>query len=206
MHLNLIQFQGLEDYNSLAQKFGDDAVIIAQNSFGTNFEPLEKASRKNKPRALLCKVIEHKDNNELQKSKKQFPLVAVRGGSPEMNAWAANQKVDLLIQPFNTGKNSMDMATANVLAENNVYTVFLFNEFLSESGFRQTQLMKNASLALKLLDKADAPILFVSGAARKEDLRAAKDLASFAVMLGLKKEKALKAVRKNPEMFLERIR
>ena len=168
-------------------------------------EEFNKEKRKSKVKILSCKIIEKKDNNELQKFRKKADLIAIRGGSLEMNSWGANQKIDLLLQPFTSEKNALDLQICNVMKENKIFVCFLFNEFLNSQGFKQTQLIKNASFCLTLLQKAKTSFLFVSGAKEKSDLRAAKDFSSFGVMLGMKKENALKVVRKNPENFLERL-
>jgi len=204
MNLNLVQYPALEEIEELSKKFKDDAVIVTKNFSEAELKEFNSKKRKSKVKLFSCKVLEKKDSKEIQKFRKLADFVAVRGGTIEMNSWAANQKVDLLLQPFSVNKNAFDLATANVLRDNKVFTCFLFNEFLEAKGFGQTQLMKNAILCLKLVEKADAPLLFVSGAREKLQLRAAKDLSSFGVFLGMKKEIALKTVRKNTEKFLER--
>jgi len=206
MNLNLVQFSELQEIEDLSEKFKDEVIIVAKNFSETELKEFNSKKRKSKVKLFSCKVIEKKDNAELQKFKKLADFVAVRGGTIEMNSWAANQKVDLLLQPFSQNKNAFDLATANVLRDNKVFTCFLFNEFLEAKGFGQTQLMKNAMLCLKLIEKSKAPLLFVSGAKEKQEMRASKDLSSFGVFLGMKKENALKAVRKNTENFLERVK
>ncbi|MCR4335435.1 MAG: hypothetical protein NUV57_02765 [archaeon] len=205
MNLNLIQFSELNEIDDLSAKFRDEIVIVAKNFSETELKEFNSKKRKSKVKLFSCKVLEKKDNKEFQKFKKLCDFIAVKGGSIEMNSWAANQKADLLLQPFSSGKNAFDLATANVLKENNVFTCFLFNDFLETKGFGQTQLMKNAIFCLKLIEKSKAPLLFVSGAKEKQQMRASKDLSSFGVFLGMKKETALKTIRKNSEKFLERL-
>ncbi|MFH1391639.1 MAG: RNase P subunit p30 family protein [Candidatus Diapherotrites archaeon] len=206
MNLNLIQFSELQDIEELSEKFKDEAVIVAKDFSETELKEFNSKKRKSKVKLFSCKVLEKKDNAELQKFRKLADFIAVKGGTIEMNFWAANQKVDLLLQPFSQNKNVFDLATANVLRDNKVFSCFLFNEFLEAKGFGQTQLMKNAMFCLKLIEKSKAPLLFVSGAKEKQEMRAAKDLSSFGVFLGMKKENALKAVRNNSETFLERVK
>ncbi|MAG18127.1 MAG: hypothetical protein CL944_01490 [Candidatus Diapherotrites archaeon] len=206
MNLNLVQFSELKEIDDLSKKFRDEAVIVAKDFSESELKEFNSKKRKSKTNLFSCKVLEKKDNTELQKFKKLADFIAVKGGTIEMNSWAANQKVDLLLQPFSSGKNAFDLATANVLRENKVFTCFLFNEFLEAKGFGQTQLMKNAILCLKLIEKSKALLLFVSGAKEKQQMRAAKDLSAFGVFLGMKKENALKTVRENSEKFLERLK
>ena len=154
---------------------------------------------------FICKLVSKKDHAEIQKFRNISDFIAVLGSSPEICAWAANSKgVDLLLQPFNSEKCFLDLQTTNVLRDKGVSVAFLFSEFLDCDGLRQSQLLKNASSALKLCEKAGSNVLFFSGAKNAKNLRAVKDLSSFAVMLGMKKEAALRAVRQNASVLLDR--
>ncbi|HZX19904.1 MAG TPA: RNase P subunit p30 family protein [archaeon] len=206
MNLNLIRHSSLEEALSLAPKFKDNALIVCKDFAEQELKDFNKLKRKNNVEIFSCKIFQKKDQNALQKFKKICDFTAVQGGSVEMHSWACSQKIDLLIDPFNAEKNCIDLATCNVLRENNTFVCFTFSAFLQARGFRQTQLLKNASLALGLLEKAKTPVLFVSGAMKKEELRAAKDLSSFGVFLGMKKNNAIDCVKRNPELFLERLK
>ena len=112
----------------------------------------------------------------------------------------------MLLQPFSSEKCLLDLQTANVLRDSNVFVCFLFNEFLESGGFRLSQLLKNAAMCVKICDSSGAKMLFMSGAKNEFQMRASKDLSSFASLLGMKKEKAIAAVRKNTEDFVGRLK
>ncbi|HLC92505.1 MAG TPA: RNase P subunit p30 family protein [archaeon] len=204
MALNIIRFpveDGMAD--EISKKLQDDCVITATDSV----QPQKPAVGNYKTKFLSCLILQNNDNNALQKARKQSDFIAVRGSSPEMCAWAANSKgVDLLLQPFSSEKCFLDMQTANVLLQNNVFVCVLFSDFLEADGFRLSQLIKNAAMCVKLCESAGVKMLFVSGARNESQMRAGKDLASFAVLLGLKKEAALKSARANGKDFLERLK
>lgn len=201
MRLNLVQFNGLPVISRVSAELGGDAVIVSGASrqelsgknFGTKF--------------LSCKVLGKKDNPELQKARNNFDFVAVWGNSTELCSWAANMKgIDLLLQPFNSEKCFLDLQTANVLRDNNVFVGVLFSDFLEANGMRQAQLMKNAAMCIKILENAGAKVLLFSGAKNEFQLRASKDLSSFGAMLGMKKENAMRSVRDNSGEFLRKVK
>ena len=205
MYLNLVQFLELQKIEEFSKKLKDTVVIVAKDFSLNELTKFNQKKRKSSVKLLSCKIFEKKNNKELQSFRGKADFLGVRGGSIEMNSWAANQKIDLLLQPFSSSKNCFDLATANVLKENNIFVGFLFNEFLNANGFKQTQLMKNAILALKLLGKAKVNVLFFSGAENEFEMRSAKDLGSFGVFLGMNKQSCV-SCKKNSEKLLERVK
>ncbi len=206
MGLNLVQFADLRRIDGLSRELKDTSVLVAADFSAEGLSEFRSAKGAFATKFFSCKVLPRKEGPSLQAFSKLADFIAVRGGSVEMNSWAANQKgIDILLQPFTSEKNSLDLATANLLAEKNVYTCFLFNEFLQAEGFRLSQLIKNASQCLKILGAAGARVMFASGAVNEGQMRASKDLSSFGAMLGMKKENALKAAREGAEKFLERV-
>jgi len=194
MHLDIARFSGPQ-VEKFSAAFGEK-IIVAMH------QPCAGSSEDQ----LSCAVILRKDASALQSLRGKCDFVAVQGSSPELCAWAANSKgVDLLLQPFSSEKCFLDIETANVLRDNNVFVCILFSDFLECDGFRLGQLLKNAAMCVKLCEKAGTKILLASGAKNESQLRPAKDLSSFGVMLGMKKENALKVVRENPELFLARL-
>ncbi|HZX33941.1 MAG TPA: hypothetical protein VFF09_01035 [archaeon] len=188
-NLNLVSFSGLGHIESLSKEFRDEAVVIAKDF---SPEELKKFAEERKGFAtnfFSCKVFSKKDDSGLQKFRKLADTAAIYSGSLEMNAWASRQKNVLVLQPFSADKNCLDLATANNFRDNSIVSCFLFSEFLAEkNSARAPFLLKNAALALKLLEKAQAPVLFVSGARSANEMRASKDLASFPALLGAKRE------------------
>ncbi|MEK6957659.1 MAG: RNase P subunit p30 family protein [archaeon] len=206
MNLNLVQFWEPEILGHYAPEFKDEAIIVCSDFTEAELKEFSQKKRKCSTKFFSCKLLARKDNNEMQRFRRLADFVAVQGSSPEMCFWAGTQKADLLVQPFSSQKNFLDSQTITVLKQNNVFAAFLFSDFLAARSFEQSQLLKNAMLSLKLLDKGGAKTLFFSGARNEQELRAAKDLSSFAVFLGMKKDSALKAARKSTEEFLERVK
>ena len=194
MKLNLVQFAGIDEIGALSKQFGDEAVIVAKDFSERELNEFNSKKRKSRVKLFSCKILSKKDSKDIRKFRKLADFVGARGGSIEAHSWAADQKLDLLLNPFSAHSTVFDLATANTLAERNVFTCFLFTDFLNARGFEKSQLMKNASLSLKLLEKASAPVMFVSGANSRDEMRSARNLSSFGVLLGMKKENAIRAV------------
>ncbi len=147
--------------------------------------------------------VSKKDSGKLRVLKSSFDALVVNGSSLELVSWAANQKsVDAVFQPFSFENSYLDLSTANVLARNNVFVIIPFEPFLCCSGFKRSQLLKNASFVLKILEKAGVNFLLVSGASKEENLRSVENLVSFGVMLGLSRDKAFRVVKRGFDLFL----
>ncbi|VVB99784.1 Ribonuclease P protein component 3 [uncultured archaeon] len=210
--LNLVQSIDASRISFLSVQLSESKVIVAGDfsQEGLSKFTAEKASVSSSKAGVdffSCKILAKKDSAELQRFLKSCDFIAVRGSSPEMCSWAANSKgVDLLLQPFSPEKCFLDVQTANVLRDSNVFVCILFSDFLECDGFRLGQLLKNAAICLRLCENAGTGVLLVSGAKNESQLRASKDMYSFGAMLGMKKEAALRAVRENPELFLKRLK
>ncbi|MCR4368779.1 MAG: RNase P subunit p30 family protein [archaeon] len=211
MNLNLYFYDSIEEISALSKEFGDDAVIVARDFSEPELREFNQKKRKSKTKILSCKLFKIPDSKNVQKFRGLADLIAADGNSMQMNQWAAKQKVNLLLNPFSSEKPFFDFATANVLSQSGVATAICFSQFLGKNEFRNTfrnafenaQLVKNATACVQFLSKANAPMLFVCGARDKGEARAAKDLSSFGVFLGMKQDAALKANRKNPSLLLE---
>ena len=201
MGLNLVQFPDSAKIAEISAKLLDSDVLVCPAGQKMPGPAGPKMSFRS------CALLVKKDGNALHAARKTSDFVAVRGSTPELCSWAANSKgVDLLLQPFSSERCFLDLQTANVLAQNDVYVCFLFGEFLEADGSRLPHLIKNASMCARLCRSAGAKMLFVSGAKNEMQMRASKDLASFAALIGVKKEEALKAVRSGAEDFLGRLK
>lgn len=198
MNLDLVKF--LPDSSGLFSKLKNDNVLVTY--------PKEKTAKLNRGgvKFFSCAIISKPDGNELKAARKNFDFVCVAGSSPQVCAWAANQKVDLLIQPFSSDRNFIDSQTASVLAQNNVFVGIFFAEFLQSAGAGRQLLIKNASQCIKVIANSGVKTLFFSGARDESGLRAVKDLDSFGVLLGLSEHDSKKIVRENPAMFLGRLK
>ena len=206
MGLNLVQFQDVAKTQEISAQLHDEVVLVALDSGVPPPKPWP-ATKDYKAKFHSCAVILKNDSNALQKARKAFDFVAVRGSSPEMCSWAANSKgVDLLLQPFSLEKCFLDLQTANTLRDNGVFVCVLFNEFLAADGFRLSQFMKNAAMCVRLCGSAGTKMLFAGGAKNEFQMRASRDLASFAVMLGVGKGDALSASESCAEELLGRLK
>ena len=205
MHLNLVQFSDLPNLDILLGRLGDEIAIVAQDFSAQQLKEFSEQTQNTKTKFYSCKLISKLDNSELQKSK-LANFSAIYANSIENCSFAANQKLDLVLNPFNSEKNFLDAQTANVFAQNNTFIGIVFADFLRAQGFARSQLLKNASMALRVAQNSGAKILFSSRAQNIGELRASKDLSSFAVLLGMKTEAAIRATKINPQEFLERLK
>ncbi len=197
MPANFVRFCRPESVAAISKELKDENVVVASASL-KGLEELRERAHGSGPKLFSCAIVDKKDNSALQKTKKAADFAAVMGSSPEMCAWAANSKgVDFLLQPFSAEKCFLDIQTANVLSQNGIAVAILFSDFLNAQGFRLSQMMKNASMCIRLCCSAGAKAWFVSGARTENEMRAAKDLSSFAVLLGMRKEEALKSARQD---------
>ncbi len=208
MRLNLVQFQDPPKIGLLSRRFGDDSIIIARDFAPEELVKFRANSTPPAPKTNFapCMLLTKQDSAQLQKIRKLQALTAIHGSSVEACAFAANQRLDLLINPFTSEKNFLDVQSANVLAQNGTFIAILFCDFLRAEGFARSQLLRNAAMSLKVAHNAGAKILLFSGAQNELEMRASKDLASFGVMLGMKTEDAIKAARGNVTEFMERVK
>lgn len=206
MRLNLVQFPDLKAIDSHSALLGDSGVIVAGAFSAQELGEFNKLKASFKTRFFSCRALEKKDPSEFQRARKLYDFIAVRGSSPELVAWAAEQGADIVLEPFSSEKNFLDTGSATLLRGNSISVAFLLSDFLSAGGMRQAQLLKNASMSARIAQSSGLNVLLFSGAKSVQGMRAAKDLSSFGAMLGMKKDFAINAVRRNPEKLLERLK
>ncbi|MEM4326724.1 MAG: RNase P subunit p30 family protein [Candidatus Diapherotrites archaeon] len=182
----------------LLEELNITKVIIPQKNHEE--EIIEKEKLK-KIKIIECNLIEKKESY-----KKKDKITAINCKNPNDCMWAASSKtIDMIIQPFTTEKNFIDRQTAEMLAKNEVFTAILFSEFLEKQKQQRQLLMKNAMQSIKLLEKTKAKTLIFSGAKNQHQIRAPKDLVSFLITLGMKKENAIKTIKENTKKLEERL-
>ncbi len=131
----------------------------------TDFEILTKTNLKN-----------------LNKNKK----IAVLGGTPQQNAFAANnKKVSVLILPAKK-KHSFDLQTAKKCYENKTSVGIIFSDYLSLSEYEKAKAFTELARTLKLCKKAKAKTIVLSGAKNFYELRKVSDMNSLIKILGEK--------------------
>ena len=192
--MDLVFSPGLE---TASRELGNRGPLLACSP--ESFEALRKAQ----PKARLCLVLDKPDQRAVQRFRGKADFLAVRGGPVEANKFAVSTKgVDFLLMPCDSGKLSFDTAIARLSAENNVPVAVCFSDFLRCNGRKRSLLLKNYFMVVKLMKKFRANALFFSGASKPEELRAVKDLAAFATLLGFSRQQGKRFVERFQPYFL----
>lgn len=195
--IDLVFFDDLKVLKKYSREFGTDNYIIAKNfKSERELQELKEKIKREKLSFTICKILEKANSKELNLFNGKADFIAVRGGTPELNKFAVSSRgVDLLLQPINSGKLGFDVGIARIAAENNVPVAFLFSPYLNATPFQRSMVFKNSFLAVKLMLRFRANALFFSGANEGGELRAVKDLSSFAVLLGFSREQGIRFVK-----------
>lgn len=202
--LDLVQFSELKEIERYSKFLGNDSVIVCTDS-EKELEELNKRIRKSKFQFRSCFILRERDMKSLRKAKSKFDLVAVMGGTPEMNKFAASHKeVDLLINAVDSAKLSFDTAVARTLNDNRVCFGFLFSDFLNVKGRNAALLWKNYFLVVKMLKKFKVNFCLFSGAKDRNGIRAVEDLSSLAIVLGFSGKEANDAIANAEKNLFER--
>ncbi|MFH1586959.1 MAG: RNase P subunit p30 family protein [Candidatus Diapherotrites archaeon] len=202
--LDLIQFSELKEIEKYSLLLGNDSVIVCTSS-EKELSELNKNIRKSKFQFRSCFILRENDMKQLRKAKSKSDMVAVYGGTPEMNKFAASHKeVDLLINAVDSGKLSFDTAIARTLKDNKVCFGILFSGFLNVRGKNAALFWKNYFLAVKMLKKFRVNFCLFSGAKEKDEIRSVEDLAALAIVLGFSEKNANVAIAAAEENLFER--
>ncbi len=128
-------------------------------------------------------IIKKNDHRELNKAVSQKKKIFVLGGTPQMNAFAANsKKVSFLILP-NNKKHAFDLQTAKKCAENNVKIGFVFSDFLKMGKYKKAKNFREIQKSLKLCNKTKIRAEFFSLSEDKNNLRKKEDMDSILKIL-----------------------
>lgn len=138
-------------------------------------------------------------HSELERNRGNYELIAVSGGDYEVNRAACeDNRVDLLLHPERGRMDSgIDHICAKSAADNNVAIAIVFSELLnSKNRPREIYfLQRNAYLCRKY----GAKMISVSGASGIWEMRAPRELASIAHVMGLEINDAISSVSSFPE-------
>lgn len=187
-----------EDFEDTARQLGNQGLILACQD-----ERALEGCRKAHPKAKLCLLLDKPDSRAVQRFRGKADFIAVRGGNPMLNKFAVSTKgVDFLLMPCDAGKLSFDTAIARLSAENNVPIAVSFADFLRCGKQKRSLLLKNYFMVVKLMKKFRANALFFSGAGKAEELRAVKDLAAFASLLGFSRPQGKRLVERFQPHYL----
>ncbi len=138
--------------------------------------------------------------NELHKTldsvRRKFEIVIVRGGDAEMNRAAAEtSQVDILAHPEASRNDSgIDQIMAKSAADNNVCIELNFRQILNSYRKSRVHTLAHMRHNLKLAKKYGFPVAITSGAYSKWELRAPRELAAFAVNVGMSLEESFKSL------------
>jgi ribonuclease P/MRP protein subunit RPP1 len=114
-----------------------------------------------------------------------YALVAIHGGSVELNRFAVEQaKVDVLAHPM-AGDGDLNHVMANAAADHGVRIELNLRPVLRESGGARVRAIAALRKCWELIDDADAPFV-VSGDPRSHlQLRAPRELRALGEAIGL---------------------
>jgi len=156
----------------------------------------------------LGAVIRAETSDQLKKMvkdvRKHVDLVLVHGGDYRINREAVEMpEVDVLCHPELDRRDSgMDHITAKSAAENKVAIEINFREILESFKKHRVYVISNMKKNIFLAKKYEAPIVATSGAASIWGMRAGRELAAFAFLLGLPLSGAINTVSAVPEKII----
>jgi ribonuclease P/MRP protein subunit RPP1 len=111
-------------------------------------------------------------------------LVCVRGGSPAMNRFAAEQpRVDVLTRPM-AGRGDLNHVVARAAARNGVRIEFDLGAVCRTSGGRRVRALSDLRKLRELVQQYDVPYVVSVGAESHLALRAPRELAAVGETVG----------------------
>lgn len=138
-------------------------------------------------------------HSELERIRQKYEIIAVSGGDYEVNrASCEDNRVDILLHPEKGRMDSgIDHICAKSAADNGVSISIVFSELLnSKNRPREIYfLQRNAYLCRKY----GARMISVSGASGIWEMRAPREMASIAHVMGLEINEAIASVSSVPE-------
>ncbi|MFH1239688.1 MAG: RNase P subunit p30 family protein [Candidatus Diapherotrites archaeon] len=206
MNIDLVFYEDLKALEEASEFTETDTYIIAKN-----FKSKEEISKlrekikseKSKLSFKICHIIEKPNANDL-KVFQNADFIAVRGGTPETNGFAAAQKkVDFLIQPCTTDKFAFDTGVARLLGERNTAVIFPFSQFLNAFPKERAMLFKNYIFATKIMKKFKVNALFFSAANNTNELRCVQNFSAFATLFGFTELQGVRFTTTLPEKIIQ---
>lgn len=140
--------------------------------------------------------------NKINNNREQADVLVFEGGNAELNRKAAGSpKIDVLLHPEKDRKDSgIDHVIAEKAADNKVALGFDLQQ-LMESEKEQTHVLTAWRKNLRLCKKYETPYIITSGAKKKLELRAPRELAAILKSIGFKGNRA---VSTTPKEILKR--
>lgn len=159
--------------------------------------------------AVMLKPKNAEELNALAgKARSRAEILMVHGGDYDINRAACeNPLIDILCHPELGRKDSgLDHICAKAAAENSVAIEINFREILESYKKHRVHIIASMQKNVMLCENYGAKIITVSGAVTKWNMRAPRDLAAVANMLGLELGKAIDSVSAVPEVMLKQNR
>lgn len=125
-----------------------------------------------------------------------------KGGPEETNKKAVRSRIQVLLDPLDSGKMTIDTATLQIAKDNDVTMGISFRQFLIASRFKRIRLLVAYRKLIQLCLRKKNRILLTSGAENETELRSPEQLIAFGVFLGLTRNQAKWSISKVPE-YLE---
>ncbi|MFB6078645.1 MAG: RNase P subunit p30 family protein [Halarchaeum sp.] len=111
-------------------------------------------------------------------------LLLVRGGSPELNRFAAEEeRADVLSKPM-AGRGDVNHVVVRAAADHGVRIEFDLAAVLRESGGPRVQALRDLRKLRELVEQYDAPYVVTGGPASHLELRAPRDIRAVGEAVG----------------------
>jgi len=193
----LTPVEELERTAGLAEKLGWSGIcILAERKEIKKLKPKVKNAGIDISLGLL---LEPRSKSGLKKqinaNRKNYEIIAVKGGKPEINRAAAEIRgVDILIGwESNAGKN-INYITAKLAAENNVSIAFSIQPLIVAYERSRADIISKFIEVARFVRKYKTPFVLTSGALSFWDMRAPSELQSFGRILGFRDPDIKKAM------------
>ncbi len=127
-------------------------------------------------------------SGSLGSRREEYTILAVRGGTPELNRFAVEQpRIDVLTKPM-AGEGDFNHVLAKAAARNGVRVEFDFSTVLRLEGGPRVQALADMRKLRELVAQYDAPYV-VSGAPESHlQLRGPRELVAVGRQVGFSKE------------------
>lgn len=125
-----------------------------------------------------------------------------KGGTEEENKKIVRSRTDVLLDPLDSGKMSIDTATLQVAKDRDITIAISFRQFLTASRFKRIRLLVAYRKLIQLTKKKKNRVLLTSGAQNENEFCDPEQLIAFGVFLGLSRQQAKWSISKVPE-YLE---
>jgi len=141
----------------------------------------------------------------IRKVRNKVEVVIVESDEYDLIRLACSDtRVDLLSLVYPRGAESFDHICARLASENNVAVEINFSFMLNSKNRVRT--FRALRKVIMLCEKYRAPVVIVSGAQNEWELRAPRDLAAIASVLGMDVARAIESVSDVPLNIINRDR